>query len=203
MQQRGAEAVITRHRTEDLREAVLKQRVEKKYRHPDLDRQIRRKRTVAEARWLEKARRNKINVPEVFYVDKDTHTICMEYIEGSTVKEEVEKGNEDIAEQIGAGLAMLHNIDVIHGDLTTSNMIVRDGTVFFIDFGLGHSSSSPEDKAVDFFLFERVFSCTHQNREGVLSRITEAYSKRVFKGETILKRLSAVRARGRKRTMAR
>ena len=63
---------------------------------------------------------------------------------------------------IGKQLAEMHSLDLIHGDLTTSNMLLRpNGSLVWIDFGLSYISNLPEDKAVDLYVLERAISSTH------------------------------------------
>jgi TP53 regulating kinase-like protein len=54
---------------------------------------------------------------------------------------------------------------VIHGDLTTSNMIYKDGQIYLIDFGLSYVKNSIEDRAVDLYVLERAFISTHPQLE--------------------------------------
>jgi len=108
---------------------------------------------------------------------------------------------KDLAVSIGATLAKLHTNNIVHGDLTTSNMMLRNnGSLVLLDFGLSFTSSQVEDKAVDLYVLERALSSTHPNSDLLAEKILEVYS--TGKGSTkILERLQEVRARGRKRVM--
>lgn len=98
---------------------------------------------------------------------------------------------------IGESLAALHGHNVVHGDLTTSNLLVtKDGTVWMIDFGLSATSLSVDDKAVDLYVLERAFLSTHPSLTHLFQLILLAYHDPI-----VLKKLSEVRMRGRKRTM--
>lgn len=55
----------------------------------------------------------------------------------------------------------IDNSGVIHGDLTTSNMIYKDDQIYLIDFGLSYVKTSIEDRAVDLYVLERAFISTH------------------------------------------
>lgn len=107
-------------------------------------------------------------------VDVANSLIYMEYIEGSSVRDylvtaqgQTEEAQTKVASLIGKALGLMHNIDVIHGDLTTSNLLMREetGAVVLIDFGLSYVSQLIEDKAVDLYVLERAFSSTHPNTE--------------------------------------
>lgn len=112
-----------------------------------------------------------------------------------------------IAQEIGRVLGKLHANNIIHGDLTTSNMLlVNNGkdipTVVLIDFGLSHVESSIEDKGVDLYVLERALISTHANVDQLFQVILSAYVKENKKqSREVLKKLDEVRARGRKRTM--
>ncbi|PWN30929.1 Serine/threonine-protein kinase BUD32 [Jaminaea rosea] len=115
---------------------------------------------------------------------------------------------------IGHQLALMHAADVIHGDLTTSNLMVRSTPtsslsafrVVLIDFGLSFSSASTEDKAVDLYVLERAFLSTHPHSAHLFQRVLESYGERIGQlwrdpWRDIRKRLDEVRMRGRKRSM--
>jgi TP53 regulating kinase-like protein len=76
-------------------------------------------------------------------------------------------------QEIGGIIAKLHDINLIHGDLTTSNILMRpDGRLVAIDFGLSHVSTMIEDKAVDLYVLERAFLSTHPSSEHLVSIVT-------------------------------
>lgn len=121
-------------------------------------------------------------------------------------------------ERIGEALAHMHCADVIHGDLTTSNIMLRAGRdVVLIDFGLAFVSSFWEDKAVDLYVLERAFASTHPASEPLFHHVLDSYAARttaLTQGRTtkgapqgdgawphIHRRLQEVRLRGRKRSM--
>src|SRR3989344_6028540 len=120
--QRGAEAVLIKK--EDL---VLKRRVVKGYRLKELDEKLRKLRTRSEARLLEKAAKL-ISVPRVVKVDDKTKEIDMEFISGLKLSDNLDamKNWKEVCLEIGENIAKLHDVDIIHGDLTTSNMIWSD-----------------------------------------------------------------------------
>lgn len=113
---------------------------------------------------------------------------------------------EFISQEIGRLLGKMHSANIIHGDLTTSNMLVTQDSgsvrLHLIDFGLSYVQQSSEDKAVDLYVLERALLSTHSNVAQMFGAILNAYQL-VFKDKAkeILKKLSDVRARGRKRDM--
>jgi len=111
---------------------------------------------------------------------------------------------ETLLEKIGMEIAKLHLIDIIHGDLTTSNMLLRasNNDLVLIDFGLSYHSTLVEDKAVDLYVLERAFASTHPDSEPLFASILSAYANRAGKDwDQIRRRLDEVRLRGRKRSM--
>lgn len=108
--------------------------------------------------------------------------------------------------KIGQMLGKMHAGKVIHGDLTTSNMLLRgkpeDIDLVLIDFGLSFSEGIPEDKGVDLYVFERALLSTHPNTDELFSEVLESYKQENKKEATdVISKLDEVRMRGRKRTM--
>jgi TP53 regulating kinase-like protein len=221
--QQGAEARIYKGTFLSL-PCIIKQRFPKAYRHPLLDQKLLSRRHTQEARSILRCSKVGIDVPTLYHVDSTSHTLIMEHIAGHTVKhtlaalqrqqeeegrrggegrgEEVEREIMEVAEKVGAAIGRLHEADVIHGDLTTSNMILRDGThsLALIDFGLSYTCKVAEDKAVDLYVLERAFLSTHPDTEKVFERIMSVYERTAGKGaKQTLARLELVRARGRKK----
>ncbi|KAJ3026688.1 UNVERIFIED_CONTAM: TP53 regulating kinase [Siphonaria sp. JEL0065] len=174
--------------------------------HP-LDEKLSKRRTILEARCLLKARKSGIDTPAVYLIDPVKSLIYMEFIEGETMKAFFNRELADAAKRhaistkIGESLAKLHNAEVVHGDLTTSNMMLRAGadSVVFIDFGLSFVSNLTEDKAVDLYVLERALASTHPESHILLDAILAAYFKGCKDGMQVKKRLEDVRLRGRKR----
>ena len=118
---RGAEAVIIKNGN-----LIIKSRIPKSYRYPILDEKIRKLRTRAEAKLLEKAS-SIIKVPKVIKVNEQNKTIELEFIKGKKLADNLEKLDySKVCNQIGKSLAKLHDAGIIHGDLTTSNMIYTE-----------------------------------------------------------------------------
>lgn len=210
----GAEARV--YKTEFYKKkAIVKERFSKSYRHPSLDEKLTHRRTTQEVRSMLRCRKAGICTPAVYFVDYSTHCIYMEEIENCVTtrdhinnllnapSEESEKSLQILAEKIGSSLAAMHNVDCIHGDLTTSNILLKAGfeNIILIDFGLSFISLLTEDKGVDLYVLERAFLSTHPNTEHLFKIILESYRKKANKADEIIKKLDEVRMRGRKRTM--
>jgi len=96
--------------------------------------------------------------------------------------------------EIGRSVRKLHDANIIHGDLTTSNMILKD-KVYFIDFGLGFFSTRIEDKAVDLFLFKKALESKHHEVwEECFKEVLKAYGD-----QKVMERLKEIEKRGRYR----
>lgn len=129
----------------------------------------------------------------------------------------------DLAQKIGEIIGKLHSHSVVHGDLTTSNMLVVKDTattttsvdtavescvenikIYFIDFGLSQVvSNQAEDKAVDLYVLERALLSTHSlQAKGIFEYILKGYvSANETEANRVIERFEAVRLRGRKRSM--
>jgi TP53 regulating kinase and related kinases len=171
--------------------------------------------------------------------------LLMEWIEGRSVRQllqerhRLEKTGVSLADtaneeavrkllrSVGRAVGDMHSIGgVVHGDLTSSNMMVRpnpkldqvngtahdagselslEGDIVLIDFGLATQSIQDEDRAVDLYVLERAFGSTHPKQEGMfMEEVLESQEgyRGSFKGsKVVLKRLEEVRLRGRKRSM--
>ncbi|KAJ2386627.1 serine/threonine-protein kinase bud32 [Coemansia sp. RSA 2559] len=201
----GAEARVYKS-TIDGKQVVAKQRFSKTYRHPELDKKLTRGRLNQEARSLKRCREHGILVPEVIRQDRDSATLYMQYIDGPTLKDWIlNNSSQDSGKGhmlvVGKILHTMHSHSIIHGDLTTSNMIIdKNGEVVLIDFGLSQISASVEDKAVDLYVLERAFISTHPNSAQLFALVLDAYDSS-DEAKAVLRRLEDVRQRGRKRDM--
>jgi Kae1-associated kinase Bud32 len=191
--QQGAEANIIY-----TGEFVIKERVAKGYRLKELDDKIRKRRTKSEAKILTKAAET-IGSPKPFYETRNSYTIKMPFVEGNKLSESLDdlRNWKEVCQTIGRNIAKLHDADIIHGDLTTSNMILREGEVIFIDFGLGFQNGRIEDKAVDLYLIKEALEAKHFKRfEEYFAAVLEGY-KLSKSWKEVLKRLEKVEKRGR------
>lgn len=197
----GAEATIILKKG-----VIIKQRIPKSYRLPILDEQIRKTRTKRESRILLKAKQI-INVPRVLNADKkgipkDKFNLELEFIEGEKLSETLnnypEEKQKEILKKLGEEVANLHKNNIIHGDLTTSNVILKENQVYIIDFGLGFISQKIEDMGVDLHLIKQALEAKHfQNHQELFKSFLEGYKWE--KQKQILERIKAIEKRGRYR----
>lgn len=122
--QQGAEAILIQQDNK-----LIKRRIKKSYRIKEIDEKLRKQRTKSEAKLLGKASKL-ISVPEIIKVNEKEKEIDMQFIEGKKLSEHLDslENKEEIAEEIGKQVAKIHDADIIHGDLTTSNMILVENT---------------------------------------------------------------------------
>lgn len=153
---RGAEAELYRDRLHD-RAVAEKIRIEKKYRIQEIDLPLRRSRTRGEASLLHSAKEACVACPTVYEIGD--FELRLGFIDGVMLRDLVRKSRRaqlrKMLREVGIGLARLHEADIIHGDFTTANVMVSEGKVFFIDFGLGGFSKDAEEKAVDVLLMKK------------------------------------------------
>jgi Kae1-associated kinase Bud32 len=192
----GAEALIVRSGGR-----VIKRRIKKGYRLSQLDEKLRRQRTKRELRLLEKSSLL-ISTPKI--IKSSDYEIELEEIKGKKLSEYLDSlpNVQQICKQIGENIAKLHDANIIHGDLTTSNMIFveKDKKVYFIDFGLGFESARAEDKAVDLHVLKEALEAKHfKHALECWNAILEGYKISKNYKETII-RLKKVEARGRYKT---
>ncbi|KAK3941253.1 EKC/KEOPS complex subunit BUD32 [Diplogelasinospora grovesii] len=223
---------------------ALKYRPSKPYRHPILDARLTRARILAEARVLQRCRREGVPVPAVYATNEKAGWLMMEWVDGAPVRQrinewlgarpdteaaQVEAQSADqtplisLMQRIGSAIGRLHRTGVVHGDLTTSNMILQrpkehqhnghtgegamekgkalEGHVVLIDFGLATQSSSEEDRAVDLYVLERAFGSTHPRAEELFEQVLQSYKETFKQAPAVLRKLEDVRMRGRKRSM--
>ena len=187
------------------RKVIMKKRLPKKYRPSKLDEQIKTYRTIHEPQLMHEAKKAGVPTPTIFLVDLKNATIIMEFIEGKQAKQllsEVTKSErQSLCLKIGELIGRLHEYGIIHGDLTTSNMILDfEGKIFFVDFGLGEKSKELEARGVDLHLMKRALQSTHFSFTGeCFDAVIRGYSK-VLGAETvknILDKIKEIERRGR------
>ncbi|MDD5502401.1 MAG: KEOPS complex kinase/ATPase Bud32 [Candidatus Thermoplasmatota archaeon] len=200
---RGAEAEI--HKTVFMgRPAIQKKRVPKSYRIPQVDCAIREARTKEETKLLSAARAAGIDVPALLDVDLARGEITMEFVPGWRAKDLIEDESTTTARRkalcrgIGASAAKLHNAGIIHGDLTTSNIIVRpSGALCFIDFGLGEFSKEIEKQGVDLHVLMEAFESTHSRFPYCFGEVMKGYKAGFKNGKGVEEKIKEIVKRGR------
>jgi len=198
---RGAEADLVLTEWNGLT-ALVKTRKPKPYRHPELDRQMRRSRTKAEADIIHRVKEAGVPTPLLYQVDPENAVIVMEYIDGVKVRDLVDRISDEerrtLFIRIGRYAGMLHRAGVIHGDLTTSNIIKCGDRIVFIDFGLSEVSAEVEKRGVDLNLMNRMLTSTHYRyQELLLEAFKAGYRETNPEAEEALQRMEEVARRGR------
>lgn len=182
-----------------INETTLKKtRLPKPYRLEIIDNKLRKFRNKREFKVLTKLYENKVNVPELFEIlnEKETGEIAFtfEYLDGDLLKETLNKKNLILAFE---EIIKMHNLDIVHGDLTTLNMIEKGKKIYLIDFGLSQFSHKYEDKAVDLNLFFTCIKNEHPSFFKMKEKLTEKYLEKANFSDKIIQRLENIEHRGR------
>ncbi len=200
---KGAEANLYLEEWHGIK-AIIKKRMPKKYRIYELDTKIRQTRTVREAQLIRNAKTVGIPSPIIYAIDLEKTTIIMKHIEGTRVKEVLNtptfEKKQELCYQIGQLIGQLHNAGIIHGDLTTSNMIVSKNRIYLLDFGLGDHSIDLEERGVDLLLIKRAFQSAHyQYFKQCFDGLIKGYKQEVGEemSKEVMKRLRDIERRGR------
>ena len=187
------------------RKVIMKRRLPKRYRIQELDKEIRSQRTVHEPHIIHKAKEAGVPTPTIFMVDVAEANIIMEFVDGKQVKQVLNDLPPEerlrLSRHIGGLIGRLHKHGIIHGDLTTSNMILTPyGKVVFVDFGLSERSTELETKGVDLHLMKRAFQSTHYKYarecfEAVMKGYAEVVGEKEAKN--VLEKIREIERRGR------
>ena len=191
----GAEAKLFKNENK-----VIKDRIKKNYRIKEIDIKLRKSRTKQESNLISSARRAGVPTPLLF--EAKENKIIMEFVKGQRIKEIFLK--EDISEikklskKIGQLVGKLHSNGIIHGDLTTSNMILKDDKIYFIDFGLGYFSRKTEDQGTDLRLLYNALKSTHFKILNISwNNILKGYKKEYKDAEKVLNKVKEIESRAR------
>lgn len=198
--EKGAEANIYSNKWLN-HDVLIKERIPKSYRIPEIDLRLRKERTKKEAKLLGESKSCGVKTPLIYDLNKKENTIVLEEIHGKIIKNAFEAAEmnqiKEISRKIGENIAKLHNCGIIHGDLTTSNLILEDEKIVFIDFGLGKNSDLVEDKGVDLLVFKKAIS-------GIHYKIADTCFDEILKGyenaddyHEIIKKVEEIEGRGR------
>ena len=195
---RGAEAELWKSEYMGM-PAVEKHRLPKTYRIKEIDDRIRRERIVLEANMLVNAKKA-VKTPHVFDVDLEKKSLLIGFIEGDKIKDLFLRGGRirGVSKEIGESVARLHSVDIVHGDLTTSNMILdEEGEIYFIDFGLAAKSEKTEDKAMDLVVFKKMLQSTHYKYfSEIWAAFLDGYLKH-GKASEVIKKITEIEKRAR------
>ncbi len=194
---RGAEAILYLENKH-----LVKERIKKSYRVSQIDEKLRKLRTRKEAKLISRAKRCGVETPNIISVDENDFKIKMDFIDGRRLKEffnETDDENrKETAEKLGKSIGLLHKHGIVHGDLTTSNMILKDNKIFFIDFGLGEFSRRIENQAVDLSVLKEAFKSTHFKYLNLLwESFIKGYKQTNDNFNKVLDTLNDIEKRGR------
>ncbi len=191
---RGAEATLYRDKYLGI-PVIKKERKPKKYRIREIDDIIRKERIKKEVKMLKKAR-EVVKTPHTLQVNLKDHSIVMEELEGSTIKKRIEENQENpqkLGREIGKMIRGLHDKNIAHNDLTTSNMIRKGGEIFLIDFGMAEDTHRIENKAMDLLVFKKMLKSTHWK----VDREIWENMKKGYRDEKTIKKLKEIEERAR------
>jgi Kae1-associated kinase Bud32 len=191
----GAEAILYKDNNK-----VIKERFSKKYRLAHLDKSLRQFRTRREAKVLSRLEEFSFPAPHLIDFCDKRMSITMDFVPGEKLRDVLEQGDQyqQLAKKVGQKVGQLHIKDIIHGDLTTSNMLVNKDKLNFLDFGLSVFSDKVEDKAVDLFLLDRALESKHYHHyPQIFDQVLEGYKESYPESKEVLERLEQVRMRGR------
>jgi len=194
---RGAEAVL--YLSDGV---VVKHRIRKSYRSPELDEMLRTTRTKREARLLALAKRAGVPAPVVLDVDLEEKKLCMSFIRGEKLSRLVDGMEEEELVRVftlaGELAGRLHRSGIIHGDLTTANMLLSGKRLHLIDFGLGEVSRSLEAAGTDLLVFRKCVRSTHFNHEElIMDSFLSGYRRSFEQAEQTIERMLGIERRGR------
>ena len=197
----GAEAILYLDEFEGQR-VLVKDRIPKKYRIKQIDEKIRKARTKKEVKLLTESRKCGVMTPKILHVDEVANKIIMEFVDGERIKELLNSVDKKTIEKvcliIGENIGKLHANGIIHGDLTTSNMILSNGQIYFIDFGLGDFSKRIEDKGVDLNLLQEAIKSTHYKILDLCwQNIVKGYKKEYKDADIVLRKVDEIEKRAR------
>jgi TP53 regulating kinase-like protein len=187
------------------RKVIFKIRHPKKYRMLELDREIQIQRTKHEPQMIHRAKEAGVPTPIIFMVDLEEASIIMEFVEGKQIKQilaYLSSGERiNLCHQIGKLIGRLHKNGIIHGDLTTSNMILTPyGSIVLIDFGLSEQSEEIEAMGVDLHLMKRALASIHYEYvDECFNAIIKGYGEIMGNEATkaVLNKMREIEKRGR------
>jgi len=202
---RGAEADVFRGEWCG-KPAVYKLRKPLLYRLPDLDKLIRSQRTVHEAQMIHQSKLAGVSAPHLYYLSPPEALLVMEYLEGERLKTLLlgagltRERVAALGDAFGRSIARLHAAGIMHGDLTTSNVIINDDVLSLIDFGLAIHTQRLEDQAVDLRLIKETLTGAHNAvSKPFMQSLLSGYASVLgsARAEAATKKLAEIERRGR------
>ena len=188
----GAEAVVYLEDGHEGKKVLVKERVPKVYRHAQIDEVIRKERNRTEARLMSEARRSGVSTPIIY--DVEEFKLKMQYIEGVPIKYLI---TPEISEKVGELVGKLHSSGIVHGDLTTSNILLAGERLYLLDFGLAYFDKGLEARGVDVHVLFQTFESTHSTHETLIEAFKKGYQRTFIDSADVLKRVEEIKKRAR------
>jgi len=188
----GAEAVVYLEDGPEGKKVLIKERVPKAYRHKEIDERIRVERNRTEARLMSEARRGGVSTPIIY--DVEDFKLKMQYIDGVPIKYLI---TPELSEKVGELVGKLHSAGIVHGDLTTSNLLLAGERLYLLDFGLAYFDKGLEARGVDVHVLFQTFESTHRNHQALIEAFKKGYQSIFVDSEDVLKRVEEIKKRAR------
>jgi N6-L-threonylcarbamoyladenine synthase/protein kinase Bud32 len=188
----GAEAVVYLEERPEGKKILIKERVPKAYRHKEIDERIRTERNRTEARLMSEARRSGVSTPIIY--DVEDFKLKMQYIDGIPIKYLI---TPELSEKVGELVGKLHSAGIVHGDLTTSNLLLAGEKLYLLDFGLAYFDKGIEARGVDVHVLFQTFESTHRDHEALIEAFKKGYQSTFIDSEDVLKRVEEIKKRAR------
>ncbi|MDP6869979.1 MAG: KEOPS complex kinase/ATPase Bud32 [Candidatus Poseidoniaceae archaeon] len=173
----GAEAEITAG-TWFSKPAIQKIRRKRTWRHPDLDYRLTRKRMNSEVKLMIKLHSIGVPVPAIWDVDFENASIVMQKIEGKQLFEILNNGISDaeLLKKVGKAIRYLHRNAIIHGDLSTNNILIsQNGEPYLIDLGLASMEYELEGYGIDLHVLHEILRASHPSIDDAMKIVIEGY----------------------------
>lgn len=193
---KGAEADIseTKYNNHD---AIIKKRVSKSYRTKELDNKLRLERTKEEAKLIHDCKKYNVTTPYIYSIDLKNYSIIMQKLDAIQLQEKILSTElnklHKLIEKIGLNVRLMHDGEIIHGDLTTANILIQEDKALFIDFGLGKYSNLLEDKGTDLLVFKKSLNTIiPEHADKLFNWFLAGYDD-----DNIIKKIDEIEKRGR------
>lgn len=161
------------------KDAILKVRRSRAWRHPDLDYRLGTRRMLSEARLLMRLGRSGLNVPAVWDLDQAGGRIVMQRMPGEPLIDLLHSHSPLIEQALantGAVVRRLHREAICHGDLSTNNILIdTDGSSSLIDFGLATIDYEVERFGIDLHVLDEILGASHPDIEGAIDIVLQGY----------------------------
>ncbi|MFY1110359.1 MAG: bifunctional N(6)-L-threonylcarbamoyladenine synthase/serine/threonine protein kinase [Methanosarcinaceae archaeon] len=188
----GAEAVVYLEEGPGGEKVLVKERVPKAYRLKEIDERIRKERNRTEARMMSETRRAGVPTPIIY--DVEAFKLKMQYIGGAPVKYLI---SPEVSIKVGELVGKLHSAGIVHGDLTTSNLLLAGSRLYLLDFGLAYFEKSLEARGVDVHVLFQTFESTHRDSEALIEAFKKGYGSTFIEAADVLKRVEEIKKRAR------